>query len=499
MAQFYYHFPILQVLIPFVSAPLCVVIGRSTVSWVIAFFASIASLIISVSLLSSVSDGSSISYHLGGWAPPIGIEYVVDSANALLLCLVAGVSTIALMYARDQLREEVEEKHHTLFYTCYLLCLTGLLGVLITGDIFNVFVFLEISSLSTYVLIAQGAKRDKRALKAAFNYLILGTVGATFFVIGVGYLYMATGSLNMADISLRLNNMESNRTVQVAFAFIAIGMGLKVAIFPLHAWLPNAYTFAPSVVSIFLSATATKVSIYVIIRFSFSIFGKEGDLIQDIFILLAAPLAIIAMFSMSIVAIFQKDIKRMLAYSSLAQIGYMLLGISFFSKSGLTATFVTLFNHGITKASLFMSLGAFVCVTGGSFLKDLSGIGRRMPFTAIAFIIGCLSLIGVPGTAGFISKWLLVEAALGRGLSFIAVLIILSSLLSIIYVWRVIEHLFFSESKLKFEHSKISFRIVIPLWILSLSCIYFGLDTSLVIDASETAAESLFDNSLVAE
>ena len=248
-----------------------------------------------------------------------------------------------------------------------------------------------------------------------------------------------------------------------------------------------------------LNSNHNKVSIYVLIRFSFSVFGQDSDFIKDIFILLAAPLAIIAMFAMSIVAIFQKDIKRMLAYSSLAQIGYMLVGISFFSKSGLTATFVTLFNHGITKASLFMSLGAFACVTGGSFLKDISGIGKRMPFTAVAFIVGCLSLVGVPGTAGFVSKWLLVEAALERDLTIIAVLIIGSSLLSIVYVWKTIEHLFFVDNKLKFDDRKISFRIVIPLWILSLSCIYFGLDTSLVIDASEIAASSLFDNSLVAE
>ena len=144
MEQIYSHFPILQVVVPLILAPICVVIGRSTASWLITFFASVTSLVIALSLLFSVSNGSAISYHIGGWPPPIGIEYVVDSANAFLLVLVSGISSIVLLYARDQITFEIDKENHTLFYTCYLLCLTGLLGVLITGDIFNVFVFLEI-------------------------------------------------------------------------------------------------------------------------------------------------------------------------------------------------------------------------------------------------------------------------------------------------------------------------------------------------------------------
>ena len=496
MEQIYTHLPILQVLIPFISAPICVVLGRNTMSWLIAFFASVASLVIAFSLLNIVSDGSTISYHIGGWAPPIGIEYVIDGANALLLVLVSGISSIVLLYARDQLKFEVDEEKHTLFYTCYLLCLTGLLGVLVTGDVFNVFVFLEISSLSTYVLVAQGAKKDKRALKAAFNYLIMGTVGATFFVIGVGFLYMATGSLNMLDISGRLVDLESNRTVKAAYAFIVIGMGLKLAMFPLHLWLPNAYNYAPSVVTIFLSATATKVSLYVLIRFTFSVFNVNSEFVHDIFMFLIIPLAIVAMFVMSFVAIFQKDIKRMLAYSSIAQIGYMLLGLALLSESGLTATFVTMFNHGITKATLFMSLGVLTLHSGGSFLSNLAGMGKRRPWISLTFLIGALSLVGIPGTAGFISKWLLVEAALEMKSPLIALVVILSSLLAIVYVWKVLEHLYFLEPTSNLEATKVSFRILVPLWILSGGCIYFGFDTSLILTSSELAASGLFGNEI---
>ena len=166
--------------------------------------------------------------------PPIGIEYRIDAANAILLFLISIISAIVLIFSYSSLHAEVPEEKHTLFYSCFLLCLTGLLGVVATADIFNVFVFLEISSLSTYVLVAQGAYLDRRALSASFNYLIMGTIGATFFVIGIGYIYMATGSLNMMDIAERVNQLSDNRTIQAGFAFIVVGMGLKLAMVPLH-------------------------------------------------------------------------------------------------------------------------------------------------------------------------------------------------------------------------------------------------------------------------
>jgi formate hydrogenlyase subunit 3/multisubunit Na+/H+ antiporter MnhD subunit len=267
--------PALQVLIPFVAAPLMVFIGVRSLAWPIAFLASLASLVISVLLLQRVIGGSEISYHMGGWAPPLGIEYRVDAANAFVLLLISAISSVVLAYARGSLKAEVPEKNHTLFYALYLLCLTGLLGVVITGDAFNVFVFLEISSLSTYVLIAQGSYRDKRALTASYNYLIMGTIGATFFVIGIGFLYMATGTLNMADLAERISEQRDSRTIRAAFAFIVVGIGLKAAIYPLHLWLPNAYTYAPSPVSAFLAGTATKMAIYVLLRFMFTVFQPE--------------------------------------------------------------------------------------------------------------------------------------------------------------------------------------------------------------------------------
>lgn len=306
---------------------------------------------------------------------------------------------------------------------------------------------------------------------------------------------MATGTLNMADLAERIADQSDSRTVRAAFAFIVVGVGLKVAIYPLHLWLPNAYTFAPSAITAFLAGTATKVAIYVLLRFMFSVF-QPGFISQvptlEVIIL---PFALVAMFAASFTAIFQRDLKRMLAYSSIAQIGYMLLGIAFFSQAGLMATMIQLFNHGITKAALFMGVGIFVLRSGGSFYYHLNGLGKNMPWTSAAMVIAGMSLIGIPGTAGFISKWLLVQAALEAGWWPIAVLIVASSLLAVIYVWRMIETLYLTEPSQEVTAREAPLSMLIPLWIMALACIYFGLDSDLTLSASRTAAEGLLAGS----
>ena len=487
--------PVLQVVIPFCVAPLIVLIGNRKLAWWLAFFATLASLVISTALLMQVHGGGFISYQIGGWAPPLGIEYRIDATNALILFLISLIGSASLPFAYESLKSEVPEHNHTLFYTCFLLCFTGLLGVVITGDAFNVFVFLEISSLSTYVLVAQGAYKDKRALTAAFDYLIMGTIGATFFVIGIGFLYMATGTLNMADMAERIADQGVNRTVRSGFAFIVVGMGLKAAMVPLHLWLPKAYTFAPSVVTVFLSATATKASIYVLLRFMFSVYQPDFTFEYNLLLTVFLPLALIAMFMASFVAVFQTNFKRMLAYSSIAQIGYMLLGIAMLNASGLSATMVHMFNHGITKAALFMGVGALVLRTGSSFYDDIQGLGRRMPVTGAVIVIAGLSLIGVPGTAGFISKWVLVEAAFDNGWWPIAILIVLSSLLAVIYVWRVVECLYMSEPCPNATATEVPWTMLAPMVFLAGACIWFGIFTDLPLGASVTAADNLLGGS----
>lgn len=488
------NLPALQVVIPLIAAPTCVVLYRPNLAWAFATLVSWAALAIAIALLLQVLATGPISYELGGWAPPWGIEYRVDLANAYVLLIVAAISSIVMPFAHRSVIAEVPESKISLFYSMYLLCLTGLLGITITGDAFNVFVFLEISSLSSYVLISLG--RDRRALTAAFQYLIMGTIGATFYLIGIGLLYHATGSLNIYDLANLVKGVDGLRTVHTAFAFLIIGIAIKAAVFPLHFWLPNAYCYAPSVVTAFLAATATKVSIYVLIRVVFTLFGVSYSFDVIGLGVILAPLAVIAMLVASLVAIFQTNVKRLLAYSSVAQIGYMILGISLGSAAGLTASLVHLFNHAVIKGSLFLVLGCVYLRLRTVELRELAGLGQAMPLTMAAFVLGGLSLIGVPLTTGFISKWLLIQAVIEQVHWVYAVIIVLSSILAIVYVWRVVEVVYFHdrpEDAAPVEEAPIS--MLVPTWILILANIYFGIDTEITNGVAEQAAAFLMGES----
>ena len=401
------------------------------------------------------------------------------------------IGAVVLLYAPSSVNEEIPEESHYLFYTAYLLCLTGLLGITATGDAFNLFVFLEISSLSSYALISLG--KDRRALTAAYQYLVLGTIGATFILIGVGLMYMMTGTLNMADLAVQLESVKHTRTVIAALAFFSVGVSLKLALFPLHLWLPNAYAFAPSVVTAFLAATATKVSIYVLLRFIFSVFGKDFVFETMRLDAVLLPLALIGIFSASTVAIFQNNIKRMLAYSSVAQVGYIILGISFVSMTGLTGAIVHLFNHALMKGALFLAMGGIAMRLGSVNLDDMRGLGKRMPITMAAFVLGGLSLIGVPLTVGFISKWYLVLAAIEQGMWPVAVLVLFGSLLAVVYIWRVIEVAYFQEGRLEegSEIKELPITMQLSMWFLISASIIFGIYTSLTVGVAKKAASLL--------
>ncbi|MBA4176669.1 MAG: cation:proton antiporter [Leptothrix sp. (in: Bacteria)] len=484
------HLPALQVVIPLLAAPLTVLLRRRAYAFAVALAASWVALAIAVSLWLRVADGGTISYAIGNWPPPWGIEYRVDRLSAFVLVLVAGIAAVVLPYSRASIEAEVSPQQHYLFYTMFLLCLTGLLGITITGDAFNIFVFLEVSSLSTYVLIALG--RDRRALMASYQYLVMGTIGATFIVIGIGLLYLMTGTLNLADMGRRIAAVQGTRPVLAALAFLTVGISLKLALFPLHQWLPNAYTFAPSAVTSFLAATATKVAMYVLLRFYFSVFGESAVFARLPMQQAMLLLALAGMFVASTIAIFQTDLKRLFAYSSVGQIGYIILGLSFGSTSGLTATIVHLFNHGVTKGAIFLLLGGVAMVMGGTSLARIQGLGKRMPLTTFGIVVCGLSLIGVPGTAGFVSKWYLILAALEKGQWWLVFLIVMSSLLAAAYVWRFVEAAYFREPRQDTAGGgALPWSMALPAGGLVAATVYFGLDTSFTVASAAQAAAGL--------
>ena len=484
------HLSLLIVVLPLLMAPVIAALPNGRAPWLLSTLVSWVVFALTVMQLINISAGNVISYELGGWSPPWGIEYRIDAANALVALIVSGIAAITLPYAGLSVEKEIPSNLHSLFYAAFMLCFTGLLGITQTGDIFNLFVFLEISSLSSYALISLG--KNRRALTASYQYLIMGTIGATFFLIGVGLLYAMTGTLNMMDLAQRLPDLYNHRTIHTAFAFIMVGFSLKLALFPLHLWLPNAYSYAPSVVTVFLAATATKVAVYVMLRVVFSVFSFtfiEETPTDELFLVLCVAGILI----MSLYAIYQQDTKRLLAYSSVAQIGYMMLGIGFGTALGLTATMVHMFNHALMKAALFMALGAIIYRIGSSRFEDLNGIGKTMPWTFLAIVIGGLSLIGVPGTAGFISKWLLVLAAIEKQQWFIVAVILIGSLMAVIYVWKIVEVLYFKSTTdaSTVVTKEAPMMLLVPTWILVLANIYFGFDTQITIGTAEQAVKLL--------
>ena len=340
------------------------------------------------------------------------------------------------------------------------------------------------------MLIALG--RDRRALVASYQYLIMGTIGATFIVIGIGLLYLMTGTLNLADMGQRLADVRGTRPVLAALAFLTVGISLKLALFPLHQWLPNAYAFAPSAVSAFLAATATKVAVYVLLRFYFTVFGQSEVFWQLPMREAMLILALAGMFVASTIAIFQADLKRLFAYSSVGQIGMIILGLSFDSVSGLTATIVHLFNHGVTKGAAFMLLGGVALVMGGTGMDRLQGLARRMPLTSLGIVVCGLSLIGVPGTAGFVSKWYLILAALEAGQWWLVFLIVASSLLAVAYVWRFVEVAYLRAPASGAAASRqVPVLMAVPAALLVAATVYFGVDTSFTVGSAQAAAHQL--------
>ena len=487
------HLPVLVVLVPLLSAPFCAAIPNWRVTWGITLVAIFFSGVAAFGLLQEAYAGEPIVYALGGWAPPLGISFVVDKLNAPFLILVPIIGFLATLFALPTIMKDIVEEKRSLFFTAYLMCLGGLIGVAVTGDAFNLFVFLEISSISTYVLVALGATRDRRALPAAFNYLIMGSIGATFYVIGIGFLYAATGSLNMADIAARLPEVMDSKTVHAGFAFIVAGLALKAAIFPLHQWLPNAYAYAPNFVTVFLSATATKVAFYALARLMFSVFSPELDFQMVIFHWVLAPLGAIAAIVCSFQAVFQTDLRRMLAYSSVAQVGYMLLGLSLASYAGLSAGLFHLFNHAMMKGALFMAVGGVALSLGSTQMKDLAGVARKAPWTMTAMGIAALSLVGVPLTAGFLSKVALFKAALELNMSWVVVVLAMSSVLAVLYVGRILEAGFFkTPGPAQAKVTEAPLMVLIPLWVLALANIYFGLDASFITGLTDGAASVAF-------
>jgi multicomponent Na+:H+ antiporter subunit D len=394
-----------------------------------------ASTVYSILGLARVIQHGAIRYALGGWVPPIGIEYVLDPLSGFVAVVICVVGFLVALYAGSSVASELPGRD-AYFYGTASLLLAGLLGMVVTGDLFNLYVFLEISSLTAYALLASG---EKRAPMATFRYLLLGTAAASFYLLGIGILYSQTGTLNMADLASRMGGITLLQSTKVAAVLIVTGLGLKMALFPLHMWLPDVYTYAPSAVTGLIAPLMTKVSAYALIRLLFFVLGV--DFIRDSlgitsWIAWASAAGII--FG-SVLAIAQTDLKRMLAYSSVSQVAYIGLGIGLGNALGFIGAVLHILNHALMKACLFLVAGSIRHRFGPIPIPGFIGLGRVMPFTMGAFAVAALSMVGLPPTAGFFSKWYLVLGAVDAGQWIFVAVILVSSLLNAVYFFRVLE------------------------------------------------------------
>ena len=435
------HFPAIIVTVPLFGALLITALWwfDRRLCFPIALAAGAISLATSVGLFLQVISGGVIEYRLGGWAPPFGIAYHVDHLNSLVLVAVSVVSFLNMAGSKTLAEIEFQEKTGA-FYALYLLFTTGLFGILITGDAFNLFVLLEIASLTGYALIGLGTGR---ASLSGLNYLLLGTIGASLYLLGIGCLYLITGSLNMMDISRILPSILPSNVVLLAFILCLVGLFVKMALFPLHAWLPNAYSYAPSVVSSLVAPLTTKVMIYAMFRISLTLFTIDFAFHS---VAIRQPimwLAIVAIIAGSLMALSQQRLKRMLAFIVVAEVGYMVGGFWLGNRIGMSGAVLHIINDAVMTLCVFLAAGALFYKFEDDRFSSLDGAFRTMPVSMSAMVIGGLSLIGVPPTCGFFSKWYLITGGIAAGeLMFVAALIF-SSLVNTILFFRLFEACYF--------------------------------------------------------
>lgn len=444
--------PVLLVAVPLLFAATCPIVGmwkrQICFPWALAGVS--ATTFLAWSLIGKVTPRHAVAYNVGGWKPPFGIQVRVDYVGLLMACTITGITLLVLVYSFRYVEHDVKPERIPYFYTLILLIFLAMIGFSITGDIFNLFVFMEIFSITSYALV--GITGQKAAVRAAFKYLLMGATSSLTVLLAITLLYSVTGSLNMIDISARLASMKAAYipVAMVALALFAVGFAVKAALFPLHVWLPDAHSMAPSPVSAVLSALVIKMGVIGFIRVLFVVYGRDFNAVSGSWGTVASVLAwagAVAVVVGAFMAIFQKDFKYMIAYSSVSHIGYIVLGVCMLSARGMTGGLFNIVAHAMGKACFFLVAGAIIYKLGVRGIEDLRGLGRAMPMTAGAFALASLSIVGIPPTAGFVAKFYLVLGSIqSRQYAFVA-FILLGSLLAAVYCFRIVYYMFFCPAK----------------------------------------------------
>lgn len=444
-------------------------------------------------LLWYVNNVEVIHYTFGGHEARFGIEFIVDPFSALFTTIIAGLAAIIYIYSSGDATEGIEKTEYGRYYVLLFILLMSMFGILYTNDLFNTYVFIEILSITTCAIIS--IKKKKDTYTSAFRYVMMNELGSLSYLFGVALIYMATGFTNITLISESIQNAFVSYPVNiiVALGFMIIGLGIKAAVFPFHIWLPDAHSAAPSTSSAILSAIVIKVYILILVKVLFRVF--KLDILNEMNIsTILLILAGVAMIMGSVFAIAQKDVKRMLGYSSVAQMGYILLGIGLLSFEGLRAAFFHILSHGLMKTALFLSVGEIIYYKKTRKVNDFDGMGFIMPVAMGVFSIAALGMIGIPLTSGFISKLNLGVAVLDQNQIIFLVILILSSLLNVIYYLPIIILAFLKNEKYRYRLKSIEptpRTMIAPLVLLGVLIVVVGLFPNQIMVFIEAAANSL--------
>ncbi len=470
------HLPILVILFPLCGALLCPLLGKLSKNAgkrtvLCTLFASAVCAV--MQLVQVVRGGSALHYWLGGWKPPYGIEFVIDGINAPIILLVAGISFLTALYSSPFEETATHDPLRVNVYYTTLACLAiGLLGMASTGDAFNLYVFMEITALAGYGLIAAG---EGKGPIAAFRYLLTGTIGASMYLLGVGFLYAATGTLNMADLTLRLSGKMDSPLVLLAIGCMIVGFGIKMALFPFHGWQPAAHSYAHEGADPMIAGIMIKIPAYAMIRFFYCVFKAQGQA-MEYFLMFLSVLAVCGVLYGSLKALRYDVYNKILAYSSIGQVGYIAMGIALGNYYGLVGALLHIVSHAFMKSGLFYTSGALKFKFGVHNTPSMGQLYREMPVTGMTMTICALSMIGLPPFAGFFSKWYLALGAIQKGQYLFVAALILSSLLSAIYFFRLLEHLFMDPKKEfpdRYPRAELPWQMLIP--VLTAGFVIVGL------------------------
>jgi len=478
---------ILPVLIPLGTAILLLLLRFIPMARrVVIALAGVSILGVNISLLSSIYNQGIQAYRLGGWPAPYGIVLVGDLLSGIMLVLGSIIALCALFYSFGYLKEDSQQ---AIFHPLFFFLWTGTNGTFLTGDIFNLFVMFEIMLMSIYSLLT--LLGDKKQIEAGLKLMSMGLFSSALFLAAVGGIYALTGTLNMADLAIKIKPHADHPLVSaVAMMFIGV-FGLKAAMMPLHFWLPDVHSSAPTPISAMLSGILIKVGIYAIIRVFSLIFVDLQGAFQP-FIL---TLACITMFMGAMGALAQTDLKRLLAYSSISQIGYILMGVGFFSVAGLSAAIFYALSHGIIKASLFLAAGILKKMKGTTEMSEHGNMIQHSPIFTIFFFIGVISLGGIPPSSGFFMKFQLLKAGLDGAFYLPVAVAFMVSLVTLFYLFQSWQKICLSDQK-EAPQTLPSFKLLAPVGILAVLCLALGFAAAPISALTQAASEQLFSPEL---